>query len=189
MDRPWEENPVSQVKFVRVEEVVRNEYNPNSIPKKEFELLYTSIKKDGYTQPVVVYYNDKLKKYVIVDGFHRYLIMREKKDIYEKNLGMLPVVVIEKNINERMASTIRHNRARGNHAIVGMSEIVLKMVSSGMASEEIRENLGMEEEEFERLKYVTGVAKLFEKAEYSRSYLTTKQIKIKREYESRNETS
>ncbi|MDR0726732.1 MAG: ParB/RepB/Spo0J family partition protein, partial [Rickettsiales bacterium] len=106
-------SPVYNVRAIPVEKIRANEYNPNRVAPPEMELLYDSIKQDGYTMPIVVYYHEEDDMYEIVDGFHRYSIMMQKKDIYERENGLLPCSIIEKPIDERMASTIRHNRARG----------------------------------------------------------------------------
>lgn len=173
--------PVDNVIWVPLEKVEANDYNPNMVAHKEMELLYRSIKADGYTQPVVTIYNKERDKYVIVDGFHRYSVCKEMKDIYEINHGMLPIVVIDKNINERMASTIRHNRARGVHAVNGMSSIVFSMLDNGWTDADICNELGLEPDELLKLKYLTGFAKLFENTEYRKAWETKKMIKYRME--------
>ena len=162
--------PISNIKWVDMEKVRANDYNPNSVALSEMYLLYTSIKEDGYTQPIVTFYDKEKDLYVIVDGFHRYLVMKNNKDIYEYYGGCLPIVVIDKDINERMASTIRHNRARGKHSVVGMAEIIFSMLRNGKREEEICNELGMQHEEFKRIKVLTGYSKLYEKEEYSRAW-------------------
>lgn len=179
---PRANQPIDNVRWVPVEDVQANDYNPNSVAKNEMRLLYVSINHDGYTQPVVTYWDAEIKKYVIVDGFHRYTIMRTNKDIYDLNNGLLPVVVIDKDINDRMASTVRHNRARGKHSVAGMGQIVFNMLQNGATDDEICNEVGLEAEELARLKYVTGFAKLFENASYGQSWETEKQIKIRQEY-------
>lgn len=178
-------NPVSQVKWVPIEKVQANDYNPNSVATNEMRLLYLSIKNDGYTQPVVTIFDEKLDKFVIVDGFHRYTTMRMNADIREANGGLLPIVVIEKDINDRMASTVRHNRARGKHSVAGMSSMVFEMLQNGMGDAEVCTELGMEADELIRLKHITGFSKLFKDAEYGRAWETEGQIKLRREYEAR----
>lgn len=174
--------PIDNVRWVPIEKVTPNDYNPNSVAKKEMQLLYISIKEDGYTQPVVTIYDEEKDKYVIVDGFHRYFVCKTQKDIQERNHGKLPVVVIDKNINERMASTVRHNRARGSHSVTGMSKLVYEMLKNGMNESEICKEMGMEKEEVIKLKYVTGFAKVFENVEYNHSWKTEKQIEKEKEY-------
>lgn len=177
------DQPVSNVKWVPIEKVVANDYNPNSVATNELKLLHTSIDHDGYTQPIVTIYDQKKDQYVIVDGFHRYFVCKTYPDIFERNGGEVPVVVLEKGINDRMASTIRHNRARGKHSITGMANIVFAMLDNGATDEEILLELGMEAEELIRLKHITGFSKLFESTEYRKAWETRKQIKLRKEYE------
>lgn len=162
-------SPVYNVIPVPIDKVHANSYNPNSVAPPEFELLYKSILEDGYTQPVVCYRRED-NDYEIVDGYHRYRIMLTHKDIYEREHGLLPVVVIDKDINNRMASTIRHNRARGSHSIELMSKIVQDLVQSGMSDAWILKNIGMDKEELLRLKQITGLASLFKDREFSESW-------------------
>jgi len=186
---PLNSQPIDFVRWVPIGQVQANDYNPNSVAKSEMRLLYTSILHDGYTQPVVTIWDEKIKKYIIVDGFHRYFTCKTNKDILERNKGMLPIVVIDKDINDRMASTVRHNRARGKHSINGMSNMVFQMLDNGWADEDICNELGMEADELLRLKHITGFSKLFENAEYRRAWETHKQVKIKKEYEKQNESN
>jgi hypothetical protein len=172
--------PINDVKWVPIEKVQANDYNPNSVAKNEMRLLYTSIKHDGYTQPVVTIYDEKLDKYIIVDGFHRYTTMRLNQDIYDLNGGELPIVVIKKDINDRMASTVRHNRARGKHSITGMANMVFSMLDNGWTDAAICAEIGVEPEELVRLKHVTGFSKLFENVEYRKAWETKQQIAIKK---------
>lgn len=182
------QQPIDYVRWVPIDKVQANDYNPNSVAKNEMRLLYTSILHDGYTQPVVTIYDEKLDKYVIVDGFHRYTTCKTNKDILDRNNGMLPIVVIKKDINDRMASTVRHNRARGKHSVSGMSNMVFQMLDNGWADEDICNELGMEADELLRLKHITGFSKLFENAEYQRAWETHKQVKIRQEYEKQNKS-
>ena len=175
--------PIDYVMWVPIEKVEPNGYNPNSVAPVEMELLYKSIKKDGYTQPVVTIYDKKKDKYVIVDGFHRYYVCKTKKDIYDRNMGMLPIVVIDKNISERMAATVRHNRARGEHSIDGMSNLVFKMLDEGMSDADVCNELGMEPEELLKLKHLTGFSKLFANTEYKKAWETKNQIRERMKYE------
>lgn len=180
---PWLSNPVAKVMFIPVEKVRANDYNPNSVAPNEMRLLYHSIKADGYTQPVVCVYDKAEDVYVIVDGFHRYTVMRTFADIREANGGMLPVVVIDKPMNDRMASTVRHNRARGKHSVTGMASMVFQMLDGGMDDAEICNELGLEVEELLRLKHVTGFSKLFETADYRQAWTTARMERLRREYE------
>lgn len=180
------QQPIDRVYWVDIEKVEANDYNPNSVAGKEMRLLYTSIKHDGYTQPVVTIYDEEKGKYVIVDGFHRYFTCKSNDDIRERNKGRLPIVVIDKEINDRMASTVRHNRARGAHSVDGMANMVFSMLEEGWGDAEICNQLGMEPEELLRLKHITGFSKLFENAEYKKAWVTKSQILIKKKYEEEN---
>lgn len=180
---PISSQPIDRVKWVSIDKVEPNDYNPNSVAKVEMGLLYKSIKHDGYTQPVVTIFDPEKKKYIIVDGFHRYFICRHQKDIQDRNHGLLPIVVIKKDINDRMAATIRHNRARGEHSVTGMSNMVFEMLHNGWTDEQICNQLGMEPEEILKLKHITGFSKLFENIEYQRAWETKKMIQLKKEYE------
>ena len=177
------DNPVDNVLWIPIEQVQANDNNPNTVSKKEMDLLYTSIKHDGYTQPIVTIYDKKMKKYIIVDGFHRYTIAKCNPDILERNEGTVPVVVIDKDIKERMASTVRHNRARGKHTVNGMSDLVFSMLDKGMTDESICNELGMQPEELLRLKHITGFSKLFKDAEYNKSWKTKQMIEFEKEEE------
>ena len=183
---PVGSQPIDFVRWVPVDMVQPNDYNPNSVAKIEMGLLYKSIKHDGYTQPIVTIYDEEAQKYVIVDGFHRYFTCKMNADISERNMGLLPIVVIEKDINERMAATVRHNRARGAHSVSGMSSMVFQMLENGWKDEEICNHLGMEAEEILKLKHLTGFSKLFKDAEYRKSWQTKRQIKLAKEYKDNN---
>ena len=174
--------PVDRIKWVPIEMVSPNDYNPNSVAKIEMGLLYTSIKHDGYTQPVVTIFDEEKNKFVIVDGFHRYFTCLTNKDIKDRNHGYLPIVVIEKDINDRMASTVRHNRARGKHSITGMSSMVFEMLQNGWKDEEICNELGMQPEEVLKLKHITGFSKLFQDTEYKKAWEETNQLKLRKKY-------
>jgi ParB-like chromosome segregation protein Spo0J len=163
-------SPVYNVKAIPISKLRANEYNPNSVAPPEMELLYRSIKEDGYTMPIVVYYHKEDDMYEIVDGFHRYSIMLKYRDIYEREKGMLPCSVIEKPISERIASTIRHNRARGSHNVDLMSKIVAELVELGKNDKWISKYLGMSVDEILRLKQVTGIISLFKNQEFSKSW-------------------
>ena len=183
---PVKQNPVEHVRLIHIDNVRPNEYNPNVVANNEMHLLYTSISHDGYTQPVVAIYDEEKKAYVVVDGFHRFSVMRFNDDIRELNKGYLPVVVIDKDINDRMASTIRHNRARGKHQVTGMSEIVFGMLTNGWEDADICNELGMEPEELSRLKHITGFSKLFEDTEYSLAWESEGQVKLRKEWQEKH---
>lgn len=163
-------SPAYNVIAVPIEKIKANEYNPNSVAPPEMKLLYDSIKQDGYTMPIVCYYDEKNDVYEIVDGFHRYAVMLKHKDIYDREDGKLPVSVIDKPIAERMASTIRHNRARGSHDIDLMSNIVGELHNLGRSDAWIAKHLGMDIDEILRLKQITGLASLFKDGEFSRAW-------------------
>lgn len=179
---PLKSQPVNRIKWVPIDEVTPNDYNPNSVAKKEMGLLYTSIKHDGYTQPIVTIRDEEMKMYVIVDGFHRYYTAKTNPDILDRNKGYVPIVVIEKDINDRMASTVRHNRARGMHSVTGMSSMVFSMLENGWLDKDICNEIGMSAEELVKLKHITGFSKLFADKEYSKSWETKKQILLKKKY-------
>ena len=175
---PLKSQPVDRVRWVDVNDVQANDYNPNSVANQEMSLLYTSIKHDGYTQPVVTIYDETIDKYVIIDGFHRYFTCKSNKDIRDRNMGRLPIVVLDKDMNDRMASTVRHNRARGKHSVDGMSNMVFSMLDNGWSDSDICNHLGMQPDELLRLKHITGFSKLFESAEYSQRWTTKHQIAL-----------
>lgn len=160
-------SPVYSVLAVPVDKVRANAYNPNAVAPPEMKLLETSIWEDGFTMPVVCYYIEADDTYEIVDGYHRYTTLKTSKRIYDREGGMLPVVVIHKDISNRMASTIRHNRARGTHSIELMSSIVSELVQAGMSDAWIIKHIGMDKDELLRLKQITGLAALFASREFS----------------------
>lgn len=163
-------SPVYNVIPVPIEKIVPNSYNPNSVAPPEMKLLYESIREDGYTMPIVCYHSQADDTYVIVDGFHRYRIMLEHKDIYEREQGMLPVSIINKSIDHRMASTIRHNRARGSHNVDLMSNIIKELHDIGRSDAWIAKHLGMDRDEILRLKQITGLTALFKEADFGRAW-------------------
>ena len=162
-------SPVYNIISVPVEKIVANNYNPNIVAPPEMKLLELSIWEDGYTMPCVCYYLEDCDKYELVDGYHRYMVMMTSKRIYERENGLLPVSVINKDISERMASTIRHNRARGVHSVELMSNIVSELTKAGMSDAWIIRNIGMSKDELIRLKQITGLAELFASKEFSQS--------------------
>ena len=180
---PVKTQPVDRIRWVPIDMVQPNDYNPNSVAKVELGLLYTSILHDGYTQPVVTIWDETVQKYVIIDGFHRYFTCRNNQDIRDRNCGMLPIVVLDKPINDRMASTVRHNRARGKHSVDGMSNMVFQMLENGWSEAEICAELGMEAEEVLRLKHITGFSKLFENMQYKKAWETKTQLKLRKQAE------
>ena len=160
-------SPVYSIRAVPVEKVVANSYNPNIVAPPEMKLLELSIWEDGYTMPCVCYYDAANDRYELVDGYHRYLVLKTSKRIYERERGLLPVAVIDKDLSDRMASTIRHNRARGTHNIELMSEIVAELTRAQMSDQWIMPHIGMDRDELLRLKQITGLADLFADKEFS----------------------
>ena len=178
-----ESMPVGRTLWIHLSQVRANDYNPNKVAEKEMGLLHTSIASDGYTQPTVTIFDPEAEKYVIVDGFHRYTTMRLYEDIAARSWGYLPVVVLDKPISDRMASTVRHNRARGKHSITGMSSIVFQMLAEGESDATIISKLGLELQELARLKHTTGYSKLYgDVKQYSEVYMTQTQLREKARY-------
>jgi len=163
-------SPVYNVLRVPMDKVRANDYNPNKVAPPEMELLETSIWEDGYTQPIVTYYDKETDGYIVVDGFHRHLTMRNSDRIRERENGMLPIVVIDKPIGDRMASTIRHNRARGSHNVELMSTIVSELTEMGKGDAWICKHVGMSKDELLRMKQITGLASLFKDRDFSESW-------------------
>jgi ParB-like chromosome segregation protein Spo0J len=163
-------SPVYAVKAVPMEKIRANAYNPNAVAPPEMKLLEISIWEDGFTMPVVCYYLPDEDVYEIVDGYHRFTTLQTSERIREREKGMLPVVVIDKDISNRMASTIRHNRARGSHSIELMSSIVAELTTAGMSDAWILRHIGMDKDELLRLKQITGLAALFKDREFSQAW-------------------
>lgn len=162
-----EKSPVYNVKAIPVEKIQANDYNPNVVAPPEMKLLELSIWEDGFTMPCVCYYDKDMDTYILVDGFHRYQVLKNSKRIYQRENGLLPVVVIDKEISNRMASTIRHNRARGTHNIELMCNIIAELDHAGMTDEWIMKNVGMDRDEVLRLKQISGLADLFANNNFS----------------------
>lgn len=163
-------SPVYQVQAISLEKIRANAYNPNAVAPPEMALLELSIWEDGFTMPVVCYYIPDQDIYEIVDGYHRYQVLKTSERIREREKGLLPVVVIDKDISNRMASTIRHNRARGSHSIELMSNIVKDLTEAGMSDAWILRHIGMDKDELLRLKQITGLASLFKDEEFSQAW-------------------
>jgi ParB-like chromosome segregation protein Spo0J len=162
-------SPVYNVLAVPIDKIRSNSYNPNSVAHPEMKLLETSIWEDGYTMPVVCYYISREDIYEIVDGFHRYTVLKTSKRVFNREKGLLPVVVIDKDESNRVASTIRHNRARGSHDVELMSNIVSELTKAGMSDAWIMKHIGMDADEILRLKQVSGLAELFKNNDFSNS--------------------
>ena len=168
---PFVAEPVDCVQWVKEELVIANDYNPNSVAPPEMELLHTSIQEDGYTQPIVVYQHDGI--YEVVDGFHRNRVGKEYKDIRERIHGYLPVTVINDERHDkadRIASTIRHNRARGKHKVEAMSDIVIELKRRNWSDKKIGRELGMDPDEVLRLTQITGLAEMFSNKEFNEAW-------------------
>ena len=163
-------SPVYNVQAVPLGKIQANAYNPNAVAPPEMKLLELSIWEDGFTMPVVCYYLPDDDLYEIVDGYHRYTVLKTSKRVNAREKGLLPVVVIDKDITNRMASTIRHNRARGTHSIDLMVDIVAELVQAGMSDQWIAKNIGMDADELLRLKQISGLAALFKNHEFSRAW-------------------
>ena len=164
---PFKE-PVDVVQWIKQEKVVANDYNPNRVAPPEMKLLELSIRLDGYTQPIVAYPEDG--HFTVIDGFHRNRVGKEVDDIKKRIFGYLPVVVVNKPLTERMASTIRHNRARGTHAIQPLSKVVEELYFMGWSDKRIAKELGMEKDEVLRLKQFVGLGNLFKMRDFSRAW-------------------
>ena len=168
---PFRGEPVDCVLWVPCESVEANDYNPNSVAPPEMELLRLSITADGYTQPIVTH--KEADQYTVVDGFHRNRVGKECEDVRTRVKGYLPIVRINKSQSDRgdrIASTIRHNRARGKHRVEGMSDIVVELKRRNWSDERICKNLGMDQDEVLRLCQITGLAELFSDQEFSQSW-------------------
>jgi len=168
---PMKEEPVDCVIWVPSEIVGANDYNPNRVAPPEMKLLEHSILEDGYTQPIVTFFIDG--GHEVVDGFHRNRVGKECKKVQERILGLLPVVVINQertDRGDRIAATIRHNRARGRHTIDGMSNIVIELKRRNWSDKKIGNELGMEPDEVLRLTQITGLAEMFEDKEFSEAW-------------------
>lgn len=168
---PFINEPVDSVQWVKEELVIANDYNPNTVAPPEMELLHTSIQEDGYTQPIVVYQHDGI--YEVVDGFHRNRVGKEYKDIHDRIHGYLPVTIINDDRHEkadRIASTIRHNRARGKHRVEAMSDIVIELKRRNWSDTKIAKELGMDADEVLRLTQITGLAEMFSDKDFSEAW-------------------
>jgi len=174
---PFKNEPVDFVKWIHSDNVIANDYNPNKVAPPEMELLEVSIMNDGYTQPVVTFPNgDKIE---VVDGFHRTRVSKESKIVRQRVLGYTPTVIIRKeqsDKNDRIASTIRHNRARGKHQVDAMSEIILELKNRNWKNERIARELGMDEEEILRLCQITGLQDIFKDDDFSKSWESSDSI-------------
>ena len=163
-------SPVYKIHRIPIQKICANDYNPNTVAPTELKLFEQSIILDGYTMPIVCYYVKEKDYYEIVDGYHRYLVMKTSSEIAKREGFCLPVSIINKPITERIASTIRHNRARGTHSIDHMVQIIQKLIDAGLSDQWIMDNMGMEKDELLRLKQVSGLASLFANKQFSDSW-------------------
>lgn len=178
---PFKSEPVDFVRWVKNDNVVANDYNPNKVAPPEMELLEVSIMNDGYTQPIVTWFNDDKEKTEVIDGFHRNRVGKESKIVRKRVMGYLPVVDIRKEQsgkNDRIASTIRHNRARGKHQVSAMSEIVIELKNRNWTNKRISKQLGMDEEEVLRLCQISGIEHLFTDKDFSRAWESEDQVEL-----------
>lgn len=168
---PFKAEPVDCVLWVPADQVEANDYNPNTVAPPEMKLLALSIGEDGYTQPIVAW--GKNDYYEVVDGFHRNRVGKEDKTVRDRIHGYLPITLINhdrEDKGDRIAATIRHNRARGKHQVAAMSDIVLELSRRNWTDAKIGRELGMEPDEVLRLKQITGLAELFSDAEFSKAW-------------------
>lgn len=168
---PFKDEPVDCIQWTRAELVEANDYNPNSVAPPEMKLLERSIDADGYTQPIVSWFRDGV--FEVVDGFHRTRVGKECTSIKDRVKGYLPLVVINDDRDDRgdrMASTIRHNRARGKHKVESMAEIVIELKRRNWSDKKIAQDLGMDQDEVLRLTQITGLAEMFADREFSEAW-------------------
>lgn len=168
---PFRGEPVDFVQWVKSDRVVANDYNPNSVAPPEMDLLKLSIMSDGYTQPIVTMNADDHRE--VIDGFHRNRVGKECKEVNDRILNFLPVVTIRadrEDKSDRMAATIRHNRARGKHSVTSMSEIVVELKRRNWSDEKISKHLGMDADEVLRLSQISGLTEMFADSEFSEAW-------------------
>lgn len=168
---PFASEPVDFVRWVKAETVTSNDYNPNKVAPPEMELLRESISQDGYTQPIVTFNGGSVRE--VVDGFHRHRVGKECPEVQARIKGYLPVVTINEDRTDkgdRIAATIRHNRARGKHQVQAMADIVVELKRRNWSDEKIAKNLGMDADEVLRLCQITGMAEAFADDDFSKSW-------------------
>lgn len=170
-ESPFKNEPVDMVYWVKNDKIVANDYNPNSVAPPEMKLLERSIEADGYTQPIVSFPRGEVIE--VVDGFHRHRVGKESKIVSSRVMGYLPIVKIkesQESETDRMASTIRHNRARGKHKVESMSEIVIALKRRNWSDKKIGKELGMDPDEVLRLTQIKGLAEMFEDEDFSEAW-------------------
>lgn len=181
---PFASEPVDLVLWVKNDTVIANDYNPNAVAPPEMKLLQHSIDSDGYTQPIVAYKTEDGDE--VVDGFHRHRVGKELASVRERVHGYLPVARINTERTartDRIAATIRHNRARGEHGVDSMSDIVRQLYIAGWDDEQIQKELGMQLDEVVRLKQITGLAALFANREFSEAWKPSPSARKKKKAE------
>ncbi|MGL4726708.1 MAG: ParB N-terminal domain-containing protein [Scandinavium sp.] len=169
---PFNDQPIDCVLWVKQKQIAPNDYNPNNVAPQEKRLLQKSLEADGFTQPIVVYKKDEIH-YEIVDGFHRHELAKSKAGLKKQLKGYLPVSILQHDtdsVSGRMASTIRHNRARGRHQINAMAEIVRELTQLGWTDAKIGEELGMDADEVLRLRQINGLQDLFADRQFSQAW-------------------
>ncbi len=174
---PMKDEPVDCVVWVKNENVIANDYNPNKVAPPEMLLLGVSISEDGYTQPIVTFKDEC--GYTVIDGFHRNRVGKEIEEIRERVHGYLPITIIRPDREgrcDRIASTIRHNRARGKHTIVGMTDIIVELKRRNWSNEKIARELGMDADEILRLSQISGLAEMFANRDFSEAWEATRPI-------------
>lgn len=164
------DHPVLNVQLVPLNRVEGNEYNPNKVAPPEMKLLELSVRKDGLTMPVVVAQEKKEENWIIVDGFHRTAICKKSSDIHRSLEGYLPVTILDKTLEHRVATTVRHNIARGTHQVELSAKLVAFLKRNDWSNKRIGEELGMDPDEVLRLKQITGLAEAFQDHEFSKSW-------------------
>lgn len=168
---PFANEPVDFVRWEPVQSIEGNDYNPNAVAPPEMELLRLSIMADGYTQPIVTFQENEQN--TVIDGFHRNRVGRECMDVFDRVHGYLPIVRIRadrEDRGDRIAATIRHNRARGKHQVIAMSDIVLELKRRNWSDDKISRELGMDTDEVLRLAQITGLAEAFKDREFSEAW-------------------
>ena len=164
-------HPSLNIQLVKVDDVQGNDYNPNKVAPPEMKLLELSIKKDGLTMPVVVCDTPEASKpYTVVDGFHRTTVARKNKEIRESLHGYLPVSKLDKGIEDRITSTVRHNMARGTHQVELSAKLVVLLKKHNWSNARIGKELGMDADEVLRLKQITGLAEAYKERDFSKSW-------------------
>ena len=168
---PFKVEPVDCVIWVPARDIEANDYNPNTVAPPEMKLLEISILEDGYTQPIVTFSEDGRRE--VVDGFHRNRVGKECSKVRQRVKGYLPVVTINegrKDKGDRIAATIRHNRARGKHRVEGMSQIVVELKKRNWSDTKIARELGMDPDEVLRLSQISGLTEMFKDREFSEAW-------------------